>query len=167
GGDGGAVDVSAEAGSYDTRHVAFAARGGAAERHGALDLAYREAHLDASPTGSEKDGDENLTLSGRGRLAVSERLTLDGAFRIVERRVASDAQDFLTGAIVDAPDTADYDDAQLSAGATWTSGRWHTVVSGSRYEGDAAARDAFGLSRSRTRRDQLSVASTIDFAAAP
>ena len=164
GGDGFAADMSAEAGSYDTRHLALAVSGGAAERHGALDLAYREAFLDASPTGSEKDGDENLSLSGRGRLVVSDRLTLDGGFRVVDRRVASDEQDFLTGAVVDAPDVADYDDAQLSARATWTGGRWNTVVSGSRYEGEAAARDSFGLASAKTRRDQLSFSSTVDLA---
>jgi vitamin B12 transporter len=167
GGDGGAVELSAEAGSYDTRQVAVAARGGDSGRHGALNLAYRESFLDASPTGNEQDGDENLSFAGRGRIAVSDLLTLDGAFRLVDRRVASDDQDFLTGAIVDAPSVADYDDAQLSAGATWTGGRWRTALDGSRYVGESAARDAFGLSRSRTQRDQLSFASTVDFAAGP
>ncbi|HLF13172.1 MAG TPA: TonB-dependent receptor, partial [Gammaproteobacteria bacterium] len=167
GAGGSRVDVSAEAGSFDSMQTSVSARGGNDRRHGAITVAYRNARLDVSEFGNENDEDENLSLVGRGTLGVSAQLALDGGFRVTDKHSELDGFDFSggpdQGLSIDTADFADTVDAQISGGATWSlrDGGWVTRLSGNYFQGevDGGGTSIYG---SETTREQLALTSTVE-----
>jgi vitamin B12 transporter len=164
GAGGTAVDLALEAGGFDTRQTSFAARGGSDRIHGAITVAYRESLFNTSEIGTEEDGDENTSLLGRGSVGVSDILTLDGSFRLLDKHTELDGFDFsggpLQGLSIDANDFSDTDDRQIAGGATWAvrEGGWVTRLAGNYFEGGSEGGvDPFGAEATR---EQVELTST-------
>jgi vitamin B12 transporter len=165
GADGPAVDLSLEAGDFETRQAAFRARGGSDRIYGAIALAHRESSFNTSRVGTEEDSDENASLFGRGTVAVSDALTLDGNFRLVDKHTELDGFDFsggpLQGLSIDSADFGNTDNRQAAAAATWVvnDGRWVTRVAGNYFDGESEGGiDPFGSEATRAQYEVKSTA---------
>jgi vitamin B12 transporter len=143
GADGTGAEVSLEAGAFDSVQVGLGARGGSERRSGALTLGYRDTDgVNTAQIGDEADGDENLTLIGRGNLNRSDVLSLSGSFRLTDKHTETDGFDFTggpnQGLAVDDDSYTDTVDAQVAGSATWTlrDGDLVTRVSGWLYDSE-------------------------------
>jgi Outer membrane cobalamin receptor protein len=84
-------------------------------------LRRRIGGFNVSDFGTEKDGDDNTTLNGRFTFDLTPDLVIDGTLRHVDRKSALDAQDWMTGLILDTDDEATTRETFGSLGATLTS----------------------------------------------
>ncbi len=162
------VDFSAEAGSFGTTQVSLSARGGNDRRFGALTVTSRQTDgINTSPSGDERDGDENLTFFDRGHIQASDIFSLDGSFRVAQKESDMDAFDFsggpTQGLSIDSDDFAESKDAQIAGGAEWSlrDGGWVTRLSASYFEGKSSG----GVSPygSKATREQLRLVTTYAF----
>ena len=84
-----------EFGSDGTTQGSGYVRGGTDTFDGSLSISKRmTGGFNISDLGSEKDGDDNLTVNGRFNLDIAPRVTLDGTLRYVDRASDSDEQPF-------------------------------------------------------------------------
>lgn len=77
-----------------------------------------------SDYGSEKDGDRNLTLNGKGRWDITDDVYVDGNLRFVDRDSDTDDQDFSWGSptyakVIDTPSTVESTEFFGGGGLTW------------------------------------------------
>ncbi len=78
-----------------------------------------------SDFGSEKDGDRNVTLNGKTRWDITEKLQLDANLRFVDRKSDTDDQDFAfpptptQGLVIDTPSSTKTQELYGGAGLTW------------------------------------------------
>lgn len=101
-GDGPALEAFAEGGSFDTVRLGATAALGSEKAGVTVSAGYLDSDgISASPTGTEKDGYENLTLSAKAILHPNDRLTLGVTARSVMAKTDIDDQDFLTGQVID------------------------------------------------------------------
>ncbi|GEQ99992.1 hypothetical protein JCM17845_06160 [Iodidimonas gelatinilytica] len=92
-----------EGGSFGTARFGTTVSGGTKRMGGTFSAGYLESDgISASPSGDEKDGYENLTLSGKLRANPFDALRLGVTARYVSATSEFDAQDFFTGQVVDA-----------------------------------------------------------------
>lgn len=96
------LEAFAEGGSFATVRLGASAVLGEEAQGIVLSAGYLDSRgISASPTGSERDGYENVTLSAKGRLALDSGLVLGMVARYVGAKSEIDDQDFLTGAVID------------------------------------------------------------------
>ncbi len=95
--------LSVEGGSFGSFRIdGFAGLAGERTKAGLSAAFFRTGGVSASPTGPEKDGYRNATVNARLVSRPSERLEVGLVARLVDARTEFDAQDFFTGAVVDA-----------------------------------------------------------------
>lgn len=157
---------SLEGGSYGTYQGAAHGRISGGRGFLALNGAYRRTDgFSVSPAGHEKDGDENLTLGGRGRLILSGRLRLDANLRYTDKNTQTDDQDFsggpLQGTVIDSAGESDTRD--LSGGVTGTlsllDGDWVSTA-GLSYADNEVLGYSFGAYGSASTRRKLTASSS-------
>jgi len=97
------IEALGEGGAFGTARLGATLAGGT-KRYGATaSVGYLDTDgISASPAGGEKDGYENLTLSGKVIAQPADGLELGLVARYVGAESEFDEQDFLTGQIVDA-----------------------------------------------------------------
>ena len=162
------LSMSIESGSFKTSQLTFSGRIGDERRSGSVGIAYRRTGgINTSQLGDEKDGDENLTFSGRGNLSLWSNFWLDGSYRYVEKHTDTDNFDFTGGPTqgrsIDALDQSDTRDINLAGRATWLhrDGSWFTRL-GATYTGtELNAVGSFGAFGSKTSRTKLTLQTTI------
>lgn len=161
--DGFEALVQSEAGTDGTFLGGVAVRGGTDNFDAALSARFRRTDgFNISDFGTEKDGDENLTLTGRFTLDVNETLVIDGNGRMVDRLSEDDRQDFAfpatatQGLVIDSDDTTGVQELAGSIGATWTSldGYW---THSAHFSGNGDVRDnsSGGVVTSTSRGNRL------------
>lgn len=147
--DGVEIDSRAETGTDGTVMGGLALRGGNERIDAAFSAQYRRTDgFNLSDFGSEKDGSENLTLSGRFNLQLTDNLVIDGSGRFVDRLSETDTQDFAypptptQGLVIDSDDEMGMLEFSGTLGATWTSpdGAWTHVA---RLSGNGDKREDF------------------------
>lgn len=87
-GRGFGLNAQVEAGSLDFQSQSVRLHGGSETVSGSLSLHHQESAFDASVHSNEYEDDdrsENFTYLGKGKVAVSDALTLDGHFRYVNK----------------------------------------------------------------------------------
>lgn len=101
--EGFGVEAMGEGGSFGTMRFGSTVSGGT-EKVGATGSVgyFNTRGISASPTGPEKDGYENLTLSGKIVARPTDALTLGVTVRHVAAETEFDTQDFLTSEVIDA-----------------------------------------------------------------
>ncbi|WP_375565884.1 TonB-dependent receptor plug domain-containing protein [Oceaniradius stylonematis] len=146
--DGFEALLQSETGTDGTFLGGVAVRGGTEWFDAAVSARFRRTDgFNLSDFGTEKDGDENLTLTGRFTLDVNDNLVIDANGRMVDRFVETDRQDFAfpatptQGLVIDSDDTSDVQELSGAIGATWTSldGAW---THGARFSGSGDERDS-------------------------
>jgi len=160
------LTASFEGGSFGTYQATGSGRISGERGFLTLNGAYRESDgFSISPTGTEKDGDENLTLGGQGRLELTDTLRLDASIRYVDKDSDSDDQDFsggpMQGLVIDSDSYTNTTDLSGHVGGTlslmddkWVTNAYGNFTdnkslgySGSQY-GSKSSRQEFGLTSS-------------------
>lgn len=120
--DGFTVRGRSEAGTDGTWLGGLSLSGGGSNYDVALSALHRNTGgFNISDFGSEKDGDENTTLNGKFTVDLAPNFIVDGTLRYVDRTSDVDAQDFLTGLVLDTNDQTATREFFGSIGATYTS----------------------------------------------
>jgi len=129
--------VEAEGGSFDT-YTGSAKVSGGGEGYGYnASVAYLDVGgISQSPTGTEKDGHDNLTLSGNWRAAASELFDFTLAARYTDATTEDDTQDFTFGSptqgfVIDSDDrrTAKTLYGKAQGRLSLLEGKWDHIVS--------------------------------------
>lgn len=127
-GAGGAEGASAfaEAGSFDTWRSGASLSGSRGALSGGVSASILSSGgIDVSGSGGRADGYDNRALSGRGRLALGPRLTLEGAARFINSRSDYDSDTDFDGRLDDADLRIDSrDSAARLAVLAQTGGGW-------------------------------------------
>lgn len=123
--------VYAEGGSDDWRHAG--ANGGVGGRDFSASFSASRLETDGdniSRSGSEEDGYENTTASGRLQYQLSDALSLEANLRYVDSHTEFDGVDFATGLPVDSADETDSEQIYGRAAVRLDSpeGRWRHVL---------------------------------------
>lgn len=161
--DGFEIDARSEVGTDGTFLGGVSVRGGNDRMDGAVSIDYRRTEgFNISDFGDEKDGDENLTVTGRFTFDVTENLVIDGSGRLMDRRSEFDSADFAfpatptQGLIIDTDNEITRLEFSGTVGATWTSldGSW---IHEARFAGNAGEREnlAAGVRTSGNRGDRV------------
>jgi vitamin B12 transporter len=101
--EGFEVEALAEGGSFGTARLGTTLAGGTKRLGATVSVGYLNTDgVSASPTGDERDGYENLTLSAKIKAQPTDQLRLGLVLRRVSANSEFDQQDFATGQIVDA-----------------------------------------------------------------
>lgn len=161
--DGFAVDTRSEAGTDGTFLAGVSVRGGNERMDGAFSIDYRRTDgFNISDFGDEKDGDRNLTLSGRFTFDATDNLVIDASGRLMDRLSEFDSADFAfpatptQGLLLDTDTEVSRLEFSGTIGATWTSldGAWTHEA---RFAGNAGEREDFtdGARTSGNRGDRI------------
>ncbi|GGF01425.1 TonB-dependent receptor [Stappia taiwanensis] len=125
--DGYEVSGRTEVGTDRTWLGAVELRGGGENFDLALAGAFRRTDgFNLSDYGSEKDGDRNLTLYGKGAWDLSETVRLDANLRYVDRKSDTDDQDYsfpptpTEGQVIDTPGYNATREFSGGVGASWS-----------------------------------------------
>ncbi|WP_349361087.1 TonB-dependent receptor domain-containing protein [Stappia sp.] len=117
----------AEGGTDGTRLGAASVRGGGETFDIAVSAAFRENDgFNLSDFGSEKDGGHNGTLNGKLNWDITDALTFDWSARYVDRKTATDDQDFrrpdrpTQGLVIDTLSNSENREFFTGAGLSWT-----------------------------------------------
>ena len=163
GGDGPAFDAGAEYGSFDSRLARAAATVGTRETFLTASAAVRETNgISSAASGTEPDGDRNVTLYLRGGARLLDAARIDGSLRYVDKRGDTDGFDFSGGPFQGQA----IDDDSYVANRDWSGGLaltldlaegWQTVLTASRFEGDASG-GLGGVKTSGSRGDRTNLA---------
>ncbi len=164
------VSLSSELGSDQTRQLGLALRGGSPALDYSLSGALRRSDgLNISDFGSEEDGDNNRTLQGRVRFALSDQLDLSLNSRYVNRASDNDDQDFAypatatQGRVIDSlSDTATREWAN-SLRLDWQQGPLAQQFKLEHNRNDRRGQNGFGPSGSDSSRQKLAYQLSYDF----
>jgi vitamin B12 transporter len=170
GGDGPRFDGAVEYGTYDSKFARAGVRLGSSDAFVTASGIYRETDgFSSAATGTEPDGDRNLTGYLRAGARLGSIGRIDGSLRYVDKHTETDGFDFSGGPLQGlAIDDDSYADTTAWSGGTALTldpvAHWQSVLSASynssRMIGGYGATPAFGDHGSRLK---LAARSTFDF----
>jgi vitamin B12 transporter len=119
------VTIATEVGSFGTREIALAARGGSERVWGALTYNARKSDgFNIAPVGSERDRSELETFAFRGGVQVMPGLVIDGSLRLSRKAGERDGFDGAPGTLATAVDDASRFTGNVLLGSVRA--RWET-----------------------------------------
>ena len=149
--------VQVEGGSLGTARGSGSVRGSLGTAYGALTVqGTRTDGYNPSRTGSERDGSNSVTATGRFGVVLSEIFEIDANFRAANRFARYDGSGFPPGApfseLIDLPNRGFSDTVQGRVGATLKllQGRWTHNFAVTGFQQRQRDFDTFGLSFSST-----------------
>jgi vitamin B12 transporter len=148
------VEAKLEGGSFNTRKSVFSFRGSGGPAYAALTFSdYTSKGYNISRFGSERDGSRSTTVSAKAGVDVTPNLNVEGVFRLTDRAVNTDPQDFncvfdpmtftcppvnptTYGLVVDGNDRTTFKSTAGRFGATYTlfDGAWVQSANVKRYD---------------------------------